>query len=73
MNPSLRMDRTVVYVSSDLTDASFVRALLESHDIPCSLVDDRSLIYPQLGEVKVLVDRDHVLRALYIVREQRNP
>lgn len=52
-------------------EAELVRGLLEVHGIPVVLMDQRSTPYPPIGESQIYVDRDNVVRALYIVRKER--
>jgi hypothetical protein len=60
---------TLVYSARHPHDAELVRGLLESHGIRAVVLDQGSSPYPPIAEVGVYVDRDDVVRALYIVRQ----
>jgi hypothetical protein len=61
-----------ILTSADRAEAELVRGLLEAEDIPAVVEDQRSTVYPWLGEVRVCVQPADVVRALYLVR-QRDP
>jgi hypothetical protein len=62
---------TLIYSTGSRQEAEIVRGLLEVHGIAVVVMDQRSSPYPPLGEARVYVDRDDVVRALYIVRKDR--
>lgn len=62
---------TLILSTGSHHEAEIVRGLLEMHDIPVVIMDHRSTPYPPLSESRVYVDRDDVVRALYIVRKER--
>jgi hypothetical protein len=62
---------TLILSTGSRHEAEIVRGLLEVHGIPVVVMDQRSTPYPPLGEASVYVDRDDVVRALYIVRKDR--
>ncbi|HMC97592.1 MAG TPA: DUF2007 domain-containing protein [Flavobacteriales bacterium] len=61
---------TLVFRAGSSQEAEIVRGLLEEHDIRAVVMDQGSSAYPPLGESAVYVDRDDVLRALYLVRKE---
>jgi len=61
---------TLVFSAGSSQEAEIVRGLLESHDIRAVVMDAGSSTYPPLGDSSVYVDRDDVLRALYLVRKE---
>ncbi len=63
---------TLILSTGSSHEAELVRGLLEVHGIPVVLIDHRSTPYPPLGESRLYVDRDDVVRALYIVRKDRD-
>ena len=60
---------TLVFSARDAREAQLVCGLLDSHGIRAVVLDQGSSPYPPLAEVGVYVDRDDVVRALYIVRQ----
>ncbi|MEO8589839.1 MAG: DUF2007 domain-containing protein [Flavobacteriales bacterium] len=61
---------TLVFRAGSLQEAEMVRGLLEEHDIRAVVMDPGSSAYPPLGDSAVYVDRDDVMRALYLVRQE---
>lgn len=49
------------------TEAELILGLLEAHEIPAMILDLGSTTYPMLGEVAILVDRDHAIRARHLL------
>lgn len=62
---------TVVFSTVSRHEAEIVKGLLENHDIQAVVMDVGPSAYPPLGETQVYVERDHVVRALYLVRKHR--
>ncbi len=64
---------TLIHTARDRHEAEILRGQLEAHDIPAVVMDQRSSVYPSMGSIEVLVDRDHVLRALHLIRQSHEP
>jgi type III secretory pathway lipoprotein EscJ len=62
---------TLILSTGSPQEAQIVKGLLETHGIAAVVMDQRSSTYPPLGEAGVYVERDDVVRALYIVRKDR--
>jgi hypothetical protein len=60
---------TLILSTGSQHEAEMVRGLLEVHGIQVVIMDHRSSPYPPLSESRIYVDRDDVVRALYIVRK----
>lgn len=61
---------TLVYSAVSQHDAELVRGQLEAHDITAVIMDQRSSVYPSMGAIEVLVDRDDVMRALHLISKE---
>lgn len=59
---------TLVFSAGSPHEAEMVRGLLEEHDIAAVVMDQGSSPYPPLADVGVYVDREHVVRALHLLR-----
>lgn len=57
-----------VHSARDRQEAEVLRGRLEAYDIPAMVMDQRSSIYPSMGSIEVMVDRDDVLRAIHLIR-----
>lgn len=64
---------TVVFRSTSRPEAEIVCGLLEAYEINAVVMDARPSAYPHLGECEVHVERDDVVRALYLVRKHQEP
>ena len=60
---------TLILSTGSPHEAEIIRGLLEEHGIQVVMMDHRSTPYPPLSETRLYVDRDDVVRALYIVRK----
>ncbi len=60
----------MIHSARDRQEAELVRGRLEANDIPALVTDQRSSVYPTMGVIEVHVDRDHVLRALHLLRNE---
>lgn len=60
---------TLVYSAVSHHEAELVRGQLEANDINAVIIDHRSSVYPSMGTIQVLVDRDDVLRALHLINK----
>lgn len=63
-------DWTLILQARDRQEAEMVRGRLEANDIPAVVMDQRSSVYPMMGNIEVLVERDHVMRALRVLRTE---
>ncbi len=63
-------DWTLILQARDRQEAEMVRGRLEANDIPAVVMDQRSSVYPMMGNIEVLVERDHVIRALRVLRTE---
>ncbi len=61
---------TLVYSAVSHHEAELVRGHLEANDINAVVMDQRSSVYPSMGTIQVLVDRDDVLRALHLINKR---
>lgn len=61
---------TLIHTARDRQEAELLRGLLESNDIQAIITDQRSSVYPMMGNIELLVDRDDVLRALHVMRDR---
>ncbi|HOZ41861.1 MAG TPA: DUF2007 domain-containing protein [Flavobacteriales bacterium] len=66
-------DWALVVSTPSRSEAELIRGRLEEHDIRSVIMDQRSSAYPTFGEVGVYVEREDVLRALYLVRQAEGP
>lgn len=64
---------TLVFSTPSRHEAELVRGRLEAHDIHAVVLDQGASPYPQLGDVGVYVEREDVVRALYIVGQHPSP
>ncbi|MCB0769775.1 MAG: DUF2007 domain-containing protein [Flavobacteriales bacterium] len=64
---------TPIHTARDRHEAELVRGLLEANDIDAMIMDQRSSVYPMMGVIEVHVDRDAVLRALHLIRNEHRP
>lgn len=64
-----QLNWTLVLSLAHMHEAELVKGRLAEHGIPVILMDKGPSVYPQLGEVGVYVEREHVLRALHLVRD----
>ncbi|HRF80547.1 MAG TPA: DUF2007 domain-containing protein [Flavobacteriales bacterium] len=64
---------TPIHTARDRHEAEVLRGRLEAHDIPAVVMDQRSSVYPSMGAIQVLVDRDDVLRAIHLITNQPEP
>lgn len=64
-------DWTEVYSTTDPHEAELLRGMLEAQDVKAFAMDHRSSAYPNLGEVKVMVPREQVVRAIHLVKKFR--
>lgn len=62
-------ERVVIRSTSSRAEAELIGGHLQAEGIECTLEEDLSSVYPWLGEVRISVNRNDVLRALYIVRQ----
>lgn len=62
---------TLVYSANSLHDAELVRGKLEAHDITAVIIDQRSSVYPTMGSIEVVVDRDDAVRALHLIAQNK--
>jgi len=58
---------TLIHSARDRQEAELLRGWLEANDIPAVVMDQRSSVYPSMGVIEVLVDRDNVMRALHLM------
>jgi hypothetical protein len=63
---------TLVHSAVSHHEAELVRGHLEANDINAVILDQRSSVYPSLGPIQVLVDRDDVLRALHLINKNND-
>lgn len=63
---------TLVYSSVSQHEAELVRGQLEANDIPAVIMDQRSSVYPSMGSIAVLVERDDVMRALHLISKDHD-
>ncbi|MBX2972479.1 MAG: DUF2007 domain-containing protein [Flavobacteriales bacterium] len=59
-----------IHTARDRHEAEMLRGRLEAHDIPAVVFDQRSSVYPSMGLIEVMVDRDDVLRAIHLIRTE---
>jgi hypothetical protein len=59
---------TPIHTARDRHEAEMLRGRLEANDIPAMVLDQRSSVYPSMGSIEVMVDRDDVLRAIRLIR-----
>lgn len=64
---------TPIHTARDRHEAEMLRGLLEAHDIAAVVMDQRSSVYPSMGSIEVMVDRDDVLRAIHLIRHPNEP
>ncbi|HOP41875.1 MAG: DUF2007 domain-containing protein [Flavobacteriales bacterium] len=64
-------DWTEVYNTTDPHEAELLRGMLEAEEVQAFVMDHRSSAYPNLGEVKVMVPRELVVRAIHLVKKFR--
>jgi len=61
---------TLIHTARDRQEAELLRGMLESNDIEAIITDQRSSVYPMMGNIELLVDRDDVMRALHVMRDR---
>ncbi|HQV74652.1 MAG: DUF2007 domain-containing protein [Flavobacteriales bacterium] len=61
---------TLIHTARDRQEAELLRGMLESNDIHAIITDQRSSVYPMMGNIELLVDRDDVLRALHVMGDR---
>jgi len=61
---------TVILHARDRHEAELVRGRLEADGIPAMVIDQRSMVYPMMGDIEVSVERDDVIRALHVLRTE---
>lgn len=62
----------VAFTTVSPHEAELVKGMLENHDLNVVVMDNgSSSAYPQLGlgDFNVLVEREHLLRAMYILQK----
>jgi hypothetical protein len=64
---------TPIHTARDRHEAELVKGLLEANNIDAMIMDQRSSVYPMMGVIEVHVDRDAVLRALHLIRNEHQP
>jgi hypothetical protein len=64
---------TPIHTARDRQEAEVLRGRLEANDIPAVVMDQRSSVYPSMGAIQVLVDRDDVLRAIHLISQHSEP
>jgi Putative prokaryotic signal transducing protein len=64
---------TPIHTARDRHEAEVLRGRLEANDIPAMVMDQRSSVYPSMGAIQVLVDRDDVLRAIHLISQHNEP
>ncbi len=64
---------TPIHTARDRHEAEVLRGRLEAYDIPALVMDQRSSVYPSMGAIQVLVDRDDVLRAIHLISQHNEP
>jgi hypothetical protein len=64
---------TPIHTARDRHEAEVLRGRLEANDIPALVMDQRSSVYPSMGAIQVLVDRDDVLRAIHLISQHNEP
>ncbi|MBP6312255.1 MAG: DUF2007 domain-containing protein [Flavobacteriales bacterium] len=65
----------VAFTTGSPHEAEIVKGLLESHGFNAVVMDNgSSSAYPQLGlgDITVLVEREHLLRAMYILQKNHS-
>lgn len=60
---------TLIHTAHDRHEAEMLRGRLEANDINAVIMDQRSSVYPSMGAIQVLVDRDDVMRALHVMAQ----
>ena len=53
-------------------EAELVKGLLENHGISAVVMDEGSSAYPHLGEKRIYVDQDELVRAKHLVSKHRD-
>lgn len=64
---------TPIHTARDKQDAEILRGRLEANGIPAVVFDKRSSVYPSMGSIEVMVDRDDVLRAIHLISLPNEP
>ena len=64
---------TPIHTARDKQEAEILRGRLEANGIPAVVFDQRSSVYPSMGSIEVMVDRDDVLRAIHLISLPNEP
>jgi hypothetical protein len=60
-----------VYSSNNLQHIELLRHILKEHDIEAIVMNKQDSIYVTIGEIDLMVERNHVIRSKKIISESK--